>query len=281
MLIALLLVPLALQWSCPSHMIIWEVAMSELGESYIDKVLKPIIEDPKEGNKNYSNLFEYACWADDIKTSATEGWHYYDIPYFMNYSKNITLPTTNNVAWCVNTAKSTLEGKSTGYGKSTMLRNLIHMMGDAHQPLHVTSMYSAKFPDGDRGGNSFLIQGGDKELHALWDYCLDKISSYSRPLSASSMDDIKAKAKAFTKEFPRSSMSSELSIKDGFKITENVHPYAASHVYKGIVYNGTVSSEYKEAGYLVCKKMIALGGYRLTDAIKEAVKLSEDVTLTE
>ena len=255
--------------------------MSELGDSYVNSVLKPIIEDPKESNKIYANLFEYACWADDVKTSATEGWHYYDIPYFMNYNKNITLPSDNNVAWCVNIARSTLEGKSTGYGKSTMLRNLIHMMGDAHQPLHVTSMYSSQFPDGDRGGNSFLIKGGDKELHALWDYCLDKVSSYARPLSVTSMDDIKAKAKAFSQEFPRSSMGSDLSIKDGFKITQNVHPYAESHVYKGIEFNGTVSTEYKEAGYLVCKKMIALAGYRLTDAIKEVVKMSEISSLRE
>ena len=166
----------AILWSCPAHMIIWDIAMIELGEDYVNKVLRPILDDPNEHNRNYTNLYEYACWADDAKTNKTAPWHYYDIPYFMNYSKVLPpLSDTDNVAWTVNIAKETLQGKSTEYGKSFMLRNLIHMMGDVHQPLHVESMYSQRFPDGDRGGNSFIIPGGDKELHALWDYVLDKL----------------------------------------------------------------------------------------------------------
>jgi hypothetical protein len=58
-------------------------------------------------------------------------------------------------------------------------------------------------------------------------------------------------------------MSPDLSIKDGFKITESVHRYAACHVYKGVPYNGP---EFRVQGssILVCNKMKALGGYRLT-----------------
>jgi hypothetical protein len=253
-------------------MLIWEIAMRELGPQYINNVLKPIIEDPKEGNKIYANLYEYACWADDIKTSATEAWHYYNQIYFMNYFKNVTIPADNNVAWCVNIAKDTLRGKNTGYGKSTMIRNLIHMMGDAHQPLHVSTMYSEKFPNGDKGGNSFLIKGGDGNLHALWDHCLDYVPSFSRPLSITSMEQIDNISAQFISEYPRSSMSpSELGIKDGFDIAANVFPYVGEYAYKGIEYNTSASSQYKEAGYKICKKLVALGGYRLTDAIKEAV----------
>ena len=93
----------------------------------------PIIEDPKESYRKYPNIFEYACWADDAKTAQTESWHYYQIPFFdEGYHKDVVLNTTDNVAWAINIAKDTLQGKSTGYGKSSMLRNLIHFMGDIH-----------------------------------------------------------------------------------------------------------------------------------------------------
>ena len=42
-------------------------------------------------------------------------------------------------------------------------------IGDVHQPLHSTALFSARlFPDGDRGGN--LIKTKQRgNLHALWD----------------------------------------------------------------------------------------------------------------
>src|SRR5262245_48474805 len=34
---------------------------------------------------------------------------------------------------------------------------LIHLVGDAHQPLHATARFSKTFPDGDAGGNPVKI----------------------------------------------------------------------------------------------------------------------------
>jgi hypothetical protein len=53
---------------------------------------------------------------------------------------------------------------------------LLHLVGDLHQPLHCTILVSKDFPDGDRGGNSFLI--GSTNLHSYWDELLggDKVS---------------------------------------------------------------------------------------------------------
>lgn len=54
--------------------------------------------------------------------------------------------------------------------KSMALRLIIHIVGDMHQPLHSSCMYSQRFPNGDRGGNDFKINYQDyHELHALWD----------------------------------------------------------------------------------------------------------------
>ncbi len=54
-----------------------------------------------------------------------------------------------------------------------MLRFFIHMVGDFHQPLHVTSRCTKEMPECDAGGNKFVIKGSPKELHALWDQALN------------------------------------------------------------------------------------------------------------
>ncbi|HEV3304449.1 MAG TPA: S1/P1 nuclease [Planctomycetaceae bacterium] len=46
---------------------------------------------------------------------------------------------------------------------------LIHLVGDIHQPLHSTALFSRKlFPDGDQGGNKIQTDRR-KNLHSLWD----------------------------------------------------------------------------------------------------------------
>ena len=50
-----------------------------------------------------------------------------------------------------------------------MMAWLFHLIGDIHQPLHSSALFSQKlFPDGDRGGNDIKTrQRGN--LHSLWD----------------------------------------------------------------------------------------------------------------
>jgi S1/P1 Nuclease len=46
---------------------------------------------------------------------------------------------------------------------------LIHLVGDLHQPLHTTALFSRQlFPDGDQGGNKIPTEQR-KNLHSLWD----------------------------------------------------------------------------------------------------------------
>ena len=61
----------------------------------------------------------------------------------------------------------------TDLSESFNFRLLIHYFGDIHQPLHSVSRYTDEFPNGDQGGNLFMLQPygeqGINELHALWD----------------------------------------------------------------------------------------------------------------
>ena len=67
---------------------------------------------------------------------------------------------------------------------------LEHLVGDVHQPLHLTSRFLRSQPKGDEGGNFVFVEPG-RNLHALWDDAAaprdlsdDDIVRYAREITA-------------------------------------------------------------------------------------------------
>lgn len=63
------------------------------------------------------------------------------------------------------------------FEKSLLLRYLVHVLGDIHQPLHSSSLFSDRFPTGDQGGNLYKIHYKDniEQLHKLFDSGADQL----------------------------------------------------------------------------------------------------------
>ncbi len=112
-------------------------------------------------------------------------WHYINLPTYLRASDRRrihldSLPMTwapgldashlnivealdmLNRNWCIETEAE----------RGLALIWITHLIGDLHQPLHTTAMYSVPaFEHGDRGGNDIELAGGSN-LHALWDGAL-------------------------------------------------------------------------------------------------------------
>lgn len=145
------------------------------------------------------------------------------------------------------------------------MRMFIHFVGDIHQPLHATSRYTAEYPEGDRGGNSFKIgaKDGVKELHALWDSVIYKYGSdIAQPLNTTSWEWFGEQAADIMKQFPQSSfnnineMDYEVWAQESFELSKSV-------VYKGIKEGEVPSDEYVKKALPVAVRQVALAGYRL------------------
>jgi hypothetical protein len=69
----------------------------------------------------------------------------------------------------IQTELDILGSKAPDARKLTALKNVVHFVGDVHQPLH------ARFQD-DKGGNKYQLQafGKGTNLHAVWDSGLIK-----------------------------------------------------------------------------------------------------------
>ena len=60
---------------------------------------------------------------------------------------------------------------TTQMNKAVLLCWLFHLVGDLHQPLHSSAMFTPRlFSEGDRGGNSIKV--GKYNLHSTWDWAL-------------------------------------------------------------------------------------------------------------
>merc|ERR1712154_543959 len=143
-----------------------------------------------------------------------------------------------------------------------MLRFMIHIMGDLHQPVYAAEGFFndtrlGDLPGGDLGANKFKLEGGFKNLHLLWD-AVGGLYPEEWPLSRAQQARLVENATELLQEFPREALSeytpadaacfrSDLAgCGDVFeRWASETHAVAAREAYgHGIVYGGTPSPEY-------------------------------------
>lgn len=150
-------------WGMLGHRIVGEIATSYLN-SKASREIKKIL-----GNESIAMS---SNWADFIKSDTNfrylNEWHYVDVDKGLDaeqmaaaLEKNTTVNAYSRLKFLI----TQLKNKSLPQNEKLMyLRLLIHIVGDIHQPFHV----SAK---GDRGGNDIKITWFNEasNAHRLWD----------------------------------------------------------------------------------------------------------------
>jgi hypothetical protein len=230
-LIGLLVTPLtpALAWWDAGHMQIAYVAYKQLDAPVKDKVdaLLKLNKDypkwtagaPDEKTAKVYAFTHAATWADDIKTkeygytrdkvdSPTAGqnigytdtnqhayWHFKDIKFSPD---GTPLPSPDPVD-AVTQMKLMIAALPATSGASDDVRSydlvwLLHLVGDAHQPLHASGRFTKPIPNGDAGGNAEAVipaTGETIALHAYWDSIFGGYSSpYGAVFDADGMDGL-------------------------------------------------------------------------------------------
>jgi hypothetical protein len=173
----------AIGWGADGHSIVAEIAQREVSDSTrvaIDQLL------------NHATLSSISNWADDIKFTAhpeTYSWHFTDIPLknekYTSADCHYTDKAGLEYKTCLNTALEELKNKIrcgvSDDEKRDALRYIVHLVGDATQPLHTV--------DDLTGGNGLMVQidfCGDKDgagchlpehrvkqkFHEVWDTTL-------------------------------------------------------------------------------------------------------------
>jgi hypothetical protein len=158
--------------------------------------------------------------------------------------------------------------------KAIALSWVLHLVADAHQPLHSTSLFSkVYFPKGDKGGNSIKIsgQGRISNLHWYWDSRLDNSTSFRI---------IDLKAKKLTKKYHKTGiLNQEKSIRQWLK---TAHKLAKDKVYTAHILNSLrleeksnkpqatlfISNTYDIQAREISQQQIVIAGFQLAEILK-------------
>lgn len=253
----------AFSWNMAGHQVIASIAYQNLNPGVKNAIdnLTPVMF---RSNSGYVRFLLASGWPDYIKghhIHAFDSWHFIDYPYSMDNTPSKPVPK-ENVVWAILQSIEVMKSsKATQLEKAWFFNFLSHFVGDIHQPLHCTTLYSKQFPDGDRGGNLFSIQSNvANNLHAYWDAGAGLLKPHLR------FSAIQKLADQISTEYPKSFFSSQI---------ENLQPatwaYESYKLAKQQVYslqpNTTISANYTNASEILVKKQLALAGYRLANLL--------------
>jgi hypothetical protein len=168
-LLALLLLAFAAPagaWGDKGHRIIGELAQRQLQPAALAQVQRLLAGEPEP------TLAGVANWADDLRKhdavrgKATAAWHYINFPRSgCAYVPARDCPDGQCVIAAIHRQFLVLaDATRPDHERAEALKFLVHLVGDAHQPLH------AAFGD-DWGGNKHQLQyaGEGWNLHSAWD----------------------------------------------------------------------------------------------------------------
>jgi hypothetical protein len=161
----------AFAWNEKGHLVTARLAWRQLTEEQRGKILALLKKHPHYEGFLIANKPE--GFSEDQYDHPT--WHYINYPIVpagsaVDPAQHEPPAKQENV---VNQLAACLEKINGGSDedKAVYLTWLFHLVGDVHQPLHCTAVFSEHFPDGDRGGNLALlrIRSGPTNLHSYWD----------------------------------------------------------------------------------------------------------------
>lgn len=157
----------ALAWRERGHQVVAEVAQARLAPATRADVARLLALE------SASRLSEVANWADELRRAggarakATERWHFVNFGEGCRYAPARDCPDGNCIIGAIHRQALVLgDRRRPDTERLEALKWLVHLVGDAHQPLHASAR--------DQGGNHFQVQldGKGSNLHAVWDLAL-------------------------------------------------------------------------------------------------------------
>lgn len=156
--------------------------------------------------------------------------------------------------------------------KAISLAWFLHVVGDIHNPLHNASRITEIEPEGDQGGNLFLLSSPEKDggarlnLHSFWDSVLTR--NIQRDGDACDSDYIQSIAAKIIKKHPFPKMKNRLRLANYKDWNQEAFKLLNQIVYPNELKRGEMpSKQYQSHAFIKGQEQIALAGYRLGEML--------------
>lgn len=240
-------------WGTTGHRVVAEIAERNLSKK-AKKQIKKIIGNQK--------LAYWANWPDFIKSDKNfafaDSWHYVNIPGNLPYNQflsELNNSSDENMYKRALILIDALKNKNLPLEKQQQyLYFLIHILGDAHQPMHVGRSE-------DLGGNKITVEwfGSKTNIHTVWDSKLVDYEKYSYTEYAEVLNILSKKE---IKKVQEGTL--ENWIFDSYSLSNNI--------YSEVNENRNLRYEYHYLNKKNVEQQLLKGGLRLSKVLNDIYK---------
>ena len=289
-----------LAWDETGHKITAFIAWQRMTPEVREKVIQVLLAAPEDSQIG-TFYFPYgtrtaearkreffmlmATWPDIIRDTkfsvrnkkyANSPWHYSDTFWQWKDGKVVFVTDVEPSGLAmqkINDFDKVISSTAPDAEKAVAIAWLEHLIGDIHQPLHMSGKVSDAFPKGDQGGNSFLLtpkgtpRDKQENLHHFWDAIIGiNLPNAKDQCDPDYLDPI---AQDIMKLYPYDKMKDKLS-PDKFEVWgKESLDIATSEVYKDVQWFEAPTDKYKKKAYEISQQRIALAGYRMGELFNE------------
>lgn len=242
-----------LSWGYKGHR-----AVALIAQNHLTIQSKGAIADLLNGK----SIEDASTWADDIKSNPkyrnTSSWHFLNLPSGLRYKRfenAIVLQTNDNLYSALVKAQATLkQPDATKAEKQEALKFLIHLVGDAHQPMHISRAE-------DKGGNAIQVRFDNKgtNLHTLWD---SKLLDHEGLTDVEMSIDYDKATPAQIKQWQSDDLMKWLW--ESYQVS--------SKIYTGVSPGSKLDEDYYKTNMKTVQERVQVAGIRLAGLLNELLK---------
>jgi len=254
-------------WDRLPHMVIASIAYQNL-TSKAQTNVNQLVATLKNEYPDMTSYLRLGYWADEIraeKVGAFSSWHFIDNAWSGDGTPIKNVITTDNAVWAIGVSETPI-GNTALYpiDRARFLAFLTHIVGDIHQPLHSSTRFSAKFPNGDAGGTHYNIvyNGSSDGIHYFWDGGVTFFNSPDTEQNATQL------ANQIMQAYPPSYFGNKVNDLNPANWSQEGLAIAQSFVYT-IPEGGTPTAAYIATGRQISQQRVALAGYRLAAVLNQ------------
>ncbi len=236
-------------------------------------------------------FMQAARWPDDARDDPVyyppdarhDQLHYINFPYKpagQPASVQTAPPISNNILRGFSEKKKLATQSLDKKERAISLCWVFHLVGDVHQPLHTTSLFTTQFQKefgmliGDRGGTRFYIRAKDGafpiSLHKYWDDLL---------LSSETFQNVRnlATELRLRKSFARELLTELANVEFEHWASKESHPLAKEVAYRNGTLKGSpqmkraqpLPADYAKTTQPIAERRAVLAGYRIAAVVRE------------
>jgi len=289
-------------WDDIGHKITGYIAWQRMNPTARTNVIKLLRSAPEDSHlsafymaygprSNEAKAFDYftfvPTWADVVRDRTfpvrfekyhKSNWHYSDT-FWRSVDGKVTVitdkqPGGQGLAKLVEFDKVKRDPAAKDPDKAIAIAWFLHIGGDLHQPLHTSGRHTDREPEGDMGGNLFLLtpEGTKREdqvnLHWFWDSIVGRNVPYQQ--IQNEQDYIRNIAESMMARYPFESVSSNLKLGDYEGLQKESFALANTEVFRADLNRfQTPTDAYRRNAYAVAEQRLSIAGYRLGETLNE------------